>query len=56
MPSVAVYLQDGFQEYYIRAYDAQKGNLVWQYALPVGSGDYVMAFSLPEPEDTAAET
>jgi quinate dehydrogenase (quinone) len=68
----------GFQDYYIRAYDAQNGKLVWEYALPVGSsatpisyvspvtakqyivlsvggaahspdtGDYVMAFSLPD--------
>jgi quinate dehydrogenase (quinone) len=71
-------------KYYVRAYAAQSGKLVWQYALPVGSsatpisdvfpvtgkrcsvrfaggaahspdtGDYVMAFSLPDTRNSAS--
>jgi quinate dehydrogenase (quinone) len=37
----------GFQDYYIRAYDAQNGKLVWQYALPVGSSATPISYVSP---------
>jgi quinate dehydrogenase (quinone) len=37
----------GFQDYFIRAYDAQNGDLVWQYALPVGSSATPMSYVSP---------
>jgi quinate dehydrogenase (quinone) len=37
----------GFQDYYIRAYDAQNGKLLWQYALPVGSSATPMSYVSP---------
>jgi len=37
----------GFQDYYIRAYDAQNGKLLWQYALPVGSSATPISYVSP---------
>jgi quinate dehydrogenase (quinone) len=37
----------GFQDYYMRAYDAQNGKLVWQYALPVGSSATPISYVSP---------
>jgi quinate dehydrogenase (quinone) len=37
----------GFQDYYIRAYDAQNGKIVWQYALPVGASATPISYVSP---------
>jgi quinate dehydrogenase (quinone) len=37
----------GFQDYYLRAYDAQNGKLLWQYALPVGSSATPISYVSP---------
>jgi quinate dehydrogenase (quinone) len=38
----------GFQDYYIRAYDAQTGKEVWKYALPVGASATPMSYISPK--------
>ncbi|WP_426443463.1 membrane-bound PQQ-dependent dehydrogenase, glucose/quinate/shikimate family [Bradyrhizobium genosp. P] len=38
----------GFQDYYIRAYDAQTGKEVWKYTLPVGSSATPMSYVSPK--------
>jgi quinate dehydrogenase (quinone) len=38
----------GFQDYYIRAYDAKTGNEVWHYPLPVGSSATPMSYVSPK--------
>ncbi|CAN7573650.1 membrane-bound PQQ-dependent dehydrogenase, glucose/quinate/shikimate family [Devosia sp. LjRoot3] len=38
----------GYQDYYIRAYDAENGNEVWKYPLPVGSSATPMTYVSPE--------
>jgi quinate dehydrogenase (quinone) len=37
----------GFQDYYIRAYDAQNGKLVRQHAWPVGSSATPISYVSP---------
>jgi len=37
----------GYQDYYIRAYDAANGNEVWKYPLPVGSSATPMTYVSP---------
>jgi len=37
----------GSQDYYIRAYDAQNGRLVWQHELPVGSSATPISYVSP---------
>ncbi|MDO3431076.1 membrane-bound PQQ-dependent dehydrogenase, glucose/quinate/shikimate family [Rhizobium sp. CBN3] len=37
----------GFQDYYIRAYDADNGNELWKYPLPVGSSATPMTYVSP---------
>lgn len=38
----------GYQDYYIRAYDAENGNEVWKYPLPVGSSATPMTYVSPK--------
>jgi quinate dehydrogenase (quinone) len=38
----------GYQDYYIRAYDAETGAEVWKYPLPVGSSATPMTYVSPE--------
>lgn len=38
----------GFQDYYIRAYDAATGEELWKYPLPVGSSATPMTYVSPE--------
>lgn len=38
----------GFQDYYIRAYDAENGREVWKHPLPVGSSATPMTFISPK--------
>jgi quinate dehydrogenase (quinone) len=38
----------GFQDYHIRAYDAQTGSEVWSYPLPVGSSATPMSYISPK--------
>ncbi len=38
----------GFQDYYLRAYDAQTGELLWQHPLPVGSSATPMTYVSPK--------
>lgn len=38
----------GYQDYYIRAYDAENGDEVWKYPLPVGSSATPMTYISPE--------
>lgn len=38
----------GFQDYYIRAYDAENGNELWKYPLPVGSSATPMTYISPK--------
>ena len=38
----------GFQDYYIRAYDAQTGREVWKYRLPVGASATPMSYVSPK--------
>jgi quinate dehydrogenase (quinone) len=38
----------GFQDYYIRAYDAADGRELWKYALPVGSSATPMTYVSPK--------
>ncbi len=38
----------GYQDYYIRAYDAENGDEVWKYPLPVGSSATPMTYVSPE--------
>jgi quinate dehydrogenase (quinone) len=38
----------GFQDYYLRAYDAQTGKEIWKYALPVGSSATPMSYVSPK--------
>lgn len=37
----------GYQDYYIRAYDAENGDEVWKYPLPVGSSATPMTYVSP---------
>lgn len=38
----------GFQDYYLRAYDAQTGELLWKHPLPVGSSATPMTYVSPK--------
>lgn len=38
----------GFQDYYIRAYDAENGSELWKYPLPVGSSATPMTYVSPK--------
>lgn len=38
----------GYQDYYIRAYDAENGDEVWKYPLPVGSSATPMTYVSPQ--------
>ncbi|PCD79843.1 membrane-bound PQQ-dependent dehydrogenase, glucose/quinate/shikimate family [Acetobacter orleanensis] len=38
----------GFQDYYVRAYDAQTGTTLWQHPLPVGSSATPMTYISPK--------
>ncbi|QIL21395.1 membrane-bound PQQ-dependent dehydrogenase, glucose/quinate/shikimate family [Thermomonas sp. HDW16] len=38
----------GFQDYYLRAYDAATGKQLWKYALPVGSSATPMTYVSPK--------
>lgn len=38
----------GYQDYYIRAYDAENGDEVWKHPLPVGSSATPMTYISPE--------
>lgn len=38
----------GFQDYYLRAYDAETGREVWKYPLPVGSSATPMTYVSPK--------
>lgn len=38
----------GFQDYYIRAYDAENGDELWKYPLPVGSSATPMTYVSPK--------
>jgi quinate dehydrogenase (quinone) len=38
----------GFQDYYLRAYDAQTGKVVWKFPLPVGSSATPMSYISPK--------
>lgn len=38
----------GFQDYYIRAYDAENGTELWKYPLPVGSSATPMTYISPK--------
>ncbi|MGR9296975.1 membrane-bound PQQ-dependent dehydrogenase, glucose/quinate/shikimate family [Rhizobium leguminosarum] len=38
----------GFQDYYIRAYDAENGTELWKYPLPVGSSATPMTYVSPK--------
>ena len=38
----------GFQDYYIRAYDAANGDELWKYSLPVGSSATPMTYVSPK--------
>ena len=38
----------GSQDYYLRAYDAQTGEEVWKYALPVGASATPMTYVSPK--------
>ena len=37
----------GYQDFYIRAYDAQTGHVVWKYRLPVGASATPMSYVSP---------
>jgi quinate dehydrogenase (quinone) len=37
----------GFQDFYIRAYNSETGDMVWQHRLPVGSSATPMTFTSP---------
>ena len=37
----------GFQDFYLRAYDAETGEELWKYALPVGSSATPMSYISP---------
>ena len=38
----------GFQDYFLRAYDAASGKEVWKYALPVGASATPMTYVSPK--------